>query len=1102
MSKECFVKAWAEKITLPTYEIGEADEMPHFLEKRIYQGASGAVYPYRVVEHIQDEITDKEYEAIFLENPYLKIMVLPELGGRIHMAWDKIKQRHFIYYNQVIKPALVGLTGPWISGGIEFNWPQHHRPSTYLPISWKIVKNDDDSQTIWVGENEHMYGLTGMAGFTLYPDAAFLKIKGRVFNGSGKPQTFLWWANPAIKAGEGHQSIFPPDVTAVFDHGKRDVSSFPIATGEYYKVDYSEGVDISRYKNIPVPTSYMAWKSKYDFVGAYDHEEKGGMLHIADYQIAPGKKQWTWGHGEFGKAWDRNLTDEDGPYIELMTGVFTDNQPDFAWIEAYEEKSFTQVFMPYHDLEAVSNANEDIVLYCDLNENFADIQLYATRNIQDWQLFAMIEDEVVYKENIKASPLDIWKKKIIFSSPILSQKLQIIIKDSQGQISLTWSPFKEKMQELPQIAKAPPMPKSVKTIEELWLVGMHIFQYHHATANAMDYWQEALQRDRLDYRCNLAVARHYINQGLVDDALKHLKQALKRITMLNGSPYDGEVFYLLGHVYENLGEYRKAYDSYYKAIWNKAWADKGFFALARLALQKNKINKALAFIGQSIKQNGLNQKAKHLHIVILRRLELNDKAIIQAKKYAKENPLALSCLYELYLLTQKEEYLQNLMHLSQGRSHNHIELSLDYASFKDYEQSLKILQMSPEQDDSMLYYYQAYYAYLKGEESIIKQAIKQADTIKVPPFYPNRTEDIAVLEYAISQNSFKAKMLLGCFFYAKKCYEKAVDLWEEAYKQNADNPILLRNLAIAYYNKLQKPEKALAFMEKALEKEACNSRLFLELDQLYQVLRKNPFERLAVFEKYKDNVKSRDDLFVEYIKLLNISNQYEKAISLLKGRKFHPWEGGEGRVSLEWSISHIMLASQALQSKESQKAIELLQQARIYPENLGEGKLVGTTDNDILYLLGIAYQQLKGNHGLENSFKEAIKGHITLSISQYYNDQPADYIYFQGLSHRQLGDFERAKKCFDKLYEFAENHQEQKAQYDFFAVSLPNLYVFDKDIQSYHDSYCYWLKGLSYMGQGHEIKGKDYLKKALELEPDNSRMIFISKLIKKGLLEE
>ena len=157
----------------------------------------------------------------------------------------------------------------------------------------------------------------------------------------------MWWANPAVPVNDHTYSVFPPDVNAVMDHGKRAVSTFPIATGEYYKCDYSAGVDISRYKNVPVPTSYMAAHSDFDFIGNYDESRQAGLLHVADHHVSPGKKQWTWGNGDFGRAWDRNLTDEDGPYIELMTGVFTDNQPDFTWLKPQEEKVFVQYFMPY-----------------------------------------------------------------------------------------------------------------------------------------------------------------------------------------------------------------------------------------------------------------------------------------------------------------------------------------------------------------------------------------------------------------------------------------------------------------------------------------------------------------------------------------------------------------------------------------------------------------------------------------------------------------------------------------------------------------------------------------------------------------------------------
>ncbi|MCA9891322.1 MAG: DUF5107 domain-containing protein, partial [Anaerolineae bacterium] len=109
------VAAWAAQIAIPTYGIGKPETNPLFLEKRVYQGSSGVVYPYPVIEQVDTEKADQLWTALFLENRYLKIMILPQLGGRVQMALDKTNDYHFIYYNRVIKPALVGLAGPWIS---------------------------------------------------------------------------------------------------------------------------------------------------------------------------------------------------------------------------------------------------------------------------------------------------------------------------------------------------------------------------------------------------------------------------------------------------------------------------------------------------------------------------------------------------------------------------------------------------------------------------------------------------------------------------------------------------------------------------------------------------------------------------------------------------------------------------------------------------------------------------------------------------------------------------------------------------------------------------------------------------------------------------
>ena len=217
-------KVWREDVVIPTYEVGHEERTPIFLENRVYQGSSGVVYPYPVIESIADTKTDHTYHALWLENEYLKVMILPELGGRVQMAYDKIKQRHFVYYNHVVKPALVGLAGPWISGGIEFNWPQHHRPSTFMPIDCDIEEKEDGSVVVWCSEMERMFHQKSTVGFRLRPGCAYLEINVRLYNRSELPQTFLWWANPAVSVNDEYQSVFPPDINAVFDHGKRAVS--------------------------------------------------------------------------------------------------------------------------------------------------------------------------------------------------------------------------------------------------------------------------------------------------------------------------------------------------------------------------------------------------------------------------------------------------------------------------------------------------------------------------------------------------------------------------------------------------------------------------------------------------------------------------------------------------------------------------------------------------------------------------------------------------------------------------------------------------------------------------------------------------------------
>jgi len=523
---------WQEKVVIPTYGTGNPEKNPMFMEKRVYQGSSGVVYPYPVIEKILDEKKDQTYNGLFLENQYLKILILPQLGGRIQMAFDKTRNRHFVYYNQVIKPALVGLTGPWISGGIEFNWPQHHRPSTFEPVDWSLEENDDGSCTVWINEVERMFHTRATVGFTLHPGKAYIEISARLYNPTPFPQTFLWWANPAVKVNSGYQSVFPPDVHAVFDHGKRDVSEFPIARGEYYKVNYAPGTDISRYRNIPVPTSYMAVSSAFDFIGGYEHDTHAGLLHVADHHVSPGKKQWTWGNGEFGQAWDRNLTDEDGPYIELMTGVFTDNQPDFSWIQPYEEKAFVQYFMPYAEVGLVKNATRDAMVGLCLDHDRCTLKLYVTSVFENLRLrlVRVSTNQELFSENMAGAPENPAIREFSLEPGIVAGDLLVSVTDElTGRILVSYREEMAGKAVIPPAAQPPETPENSKSTEALFMTGLHLEQYRHATCLPTDYYEEALRRDPGDIRNNNALGLWYLRRGNPERAESFFRKAIETL---------------------------------------------------------------------------------------------------------------------------------------------------------------------------------------------------------------------------------------------------------------------------------------------------------------------------------------------------------------------------------------------------------------------------------------------------------------------------------------------------------------------------------------------------------------------------------------------
>ncbi len=1069
------VNIWQEQVSIPTYHTGKPDRNPMFFENRVYQGSSGVVYPNPVIEKIEDEKVDQLYNGLFLENKYLKIMILPELGGRVHMAFDKVANRHFIYYNQVIKPALVGLCGPWISGGIEFNWPQHHRPSTFDPIDYTIEENEDGSKTVWVNEIEKMFHTKGMAGFTLHPDKAFLEIKAQLYNRTNLPQTFLWWANPAVRVNDHYQSVFPPDVNAVFDHGKRDVSSFPIATGTYYKVDYSPGTDISRYKNIPVPTSYMAVNSDYNFVGGYEHDTQAGVLHVADHHISPGKKQWTWGNGDFGVAWDRNLTDEDGPYIELMTGVFTDNQPDFSWLMPYEEKAFTQYFLPYREVGLVKNATKDLLVGWTRSDGNLIIKVFSTSSKNNLTIILKLGDQIMLEEHFDISPEKLYINTVAFENEVDENTLQLFINDAEDSELIRYIPATNKTNDIPEAAKPALQPAEIKNTEQLFLTGQHLEQYRHATYSPIPYYEEALRRDALDIRNNNALGLWYLRKGKFNKSEDFFRIAIAAATKRNPNPYDSEPYYNLGLALSYQGKVDEAYNAFFKATWSSAFQDMAYFSIARVDVQRNAFELGLEHINWSIDKNSRNGKAYLIKVHILRKLNRVEEAIQVANSALKRDRFNLSVLFELHfcyldLGRNKEavDLIGNFKSLSRGVAHNLIEYAIDYAELGLYESAVAILLTDyiKNEKDLLINYYLSFYNNKMGnmERSFLSHEIAlKADKNNC---FPNRLEDINVLQFI--QETFPADgaayYCLGNLWYDKKQYTDAIECWQRAATIDMQFPTVFRNLAIAAYNKQKDTSKALKLFEKAYSLNPADARVLMELDQLYKRLNFTPETRLEHLSANFDVAVERDDVYLELAAIHNFIGTFSKAHELIMARKFHPWEGGEGKASGQYIYSLVELAKIDLLNKQFNKAIQKLELAQIYPVNLGEGKLPGAQENDIFYWLGCAYKELHDEENARLNWEKATIGLAEPSAAIFYNDQQPDKILYQGLAWEKLGNHEVAATIFQNLLTYGKAHLNDDVKVDYFAVSLPDLLIFEDDLKKRNNIHCNYISGLGYFG--------------------------------------
>lgn len=1092
------VKVWSEPVTIPTYLPGQAEPLPMFLENRVYQGSSGKVYPLPVIERIASEPCEQAWEAVHLENEFLRVMVLPQIGGRIHIGLDKTNGYDFFYRQNVIKPALVGLAGPWISGGVEFNWPQHHRPATFMASDVSIERHADGSATVWCSQHDPLSHMKGMHGVCLHPGKALIELKARLYNRTEQVQTFLWWANVATRVHERYQSFFPPDVRFVADHAKRAVTSFPRSDRPYYGVDYparaAHGVpeeeqprcfrpdgsyppdDLSWYANIPVPTSYMIANTAEDFFGGYDHAAQAGVVHVANHHIAPGKKQWTWGNHEFGYNWDRCLTDEDGPYIELMAGVYTDNQPDFSFLAPGETRTFSQYWYPIRAIGIPQAANLEAALSLRVEGAHAHIGVCVTEQM---------ESHVALRH--KGQVLAEWRQVISVGQPMLvsvplaegvgEDSLSVSVKHD-GRRILHFAPGDVTPAPAPEAATEPPPPAAIASNDELYLTGLHLEQYRHATRSPEPYWREAVRRDPGDARANTALGAWHLKRGEFAQAEAHLRTAITRLTHRNPNPYDGEAYYQLGVTLRYQRRFDEAYAAFFKATWNAAWRAPAYRGLAELDARAGRWLECLDHTTRSLRVDADSMNTRCLCAVSLRHLGREAEAGQQLEEATALDTLNV---WARYLLAG------DLPSNGQDR----LDLAFDYARCGLLQEAIAVLaaDMDPAENDGsapMLAYTRAALLAEVGDASASARAFAEAAGLPSAYVFPNRIEEMVVLEAAIAADSedARAPLYLGNLLYDRRRHADAIMQWERAAALHPACVAAQRNLGIAHFNVRHDSAAALQAFDRACAAAPNSARILYERDQLWKRTGVSPAARLAELLRYPDLPLQRDDLSIELATLLNHTGQPQQALDLLLSRQFQPWEGGEGLVLAQFIRANILLAQAALAAGDPSRARLLMETALTPPHSIGESYHLLASKSEPLYWLGVACAA--GGYNAEARRVWQLGARTSTDFQQMAVADVSVNTYWVAACLDALGKHESAAALFREIEEFALALEHQRPVVDYFATSLPTMLLFDEDLVLRNRIQSLFLRAQATLGLHRPVEAEALAREVLQSDPSHT----------------
>ncbi len=961
------VRVWESTVIIPTYAMGDDDPNPHFRET-----SGSIIYPYTMQDQFGTKRVDRSYRAVFLENEHLRIMCLPEIGGRIQSVYDKTTGEEMFYRNHVIRPGHIALRGAWVSGGIEWNrGPDGHTVTSFSPVDVQPVQNQDGSASLLIGNTEKNFRTGWQVTLTLHPGRKLLDERIRLFNPTDGVHSYYFWNNTAFPNTPGTRYIYP--MTLGSDHNGTTFFSWPV----------HDGRDLTWLRNYPEPTSVFGYKVNFDFFGAYDVDRDFGIVQVADHNVLPGKKAWTWGESQAGEAAQSTLTDDDGPYIEVQSGPLP-TQADFGLLEPGQEISWRESWYPVAGLgNGFEYATRDVAIQRHSTPTGVRFDFAATGEFRDVTLTIERQDGRTEHRMLELSPARTETIEVDTSSTTMepgAMRMRLRLEDSRGELIADYSsPLQIPTRQAPDLSPAP-----ADGVEARYRAADLLDRKGNPTG-ARNAYMSILESDPGHSPTLRALGVLALESGRYDSARALLERSLER----DDDP--GMTWYLLGVARLRTGDLDGARSAAADAIKRPGTAALGHSLRGRIAAQQGDHPAALEAFADGLAVGGSDWTRLFDYAVIAAYAAGEDE---QARYLAQEATLAGSLRlvpHVIDALARGEEipaFAQRARAWLGEPEFAFIETSLAFAEMGLFLDAAALLEAAcwaavPENERRPLpAYYMAYYHGRRGDHAEAIVWLERARAAEADYVFPSRPETLAVLHFALTENpdDAKASMYLGNLYAGLGRHDEAAVAWRAAVEINPQLAVAARNLGVHEWRLEEDLEEATAWLQRAVAARPGDQTLHRDLARVLSE-RGLHTNAVSLLESVSPaGGRRRPDLTLDLARGYVAVERFDDAVSLLASTTFTSREGDTGTHRTFYD-AHMSRGVARFELGDHAGALDDFETALTYPNNLNVGRPHRPREARAQYWRGKALEAL-GNAEIATEAWEACAAAAMLDEEQ------------------------------------------------------------------------------------------------------------------------